>query len=169
MYVFAHLGLGYALVKPWWRSVPLRALLLGSILPDLIDKPLYYGCVLWTGKRGADIGLISGTRTFGHTLIFLLLCCAISIGRKSKVGLALSAGVATHLFLDCVSVMVSSHGESYQEEALLFPLHGWSFPVMVYPGLGAQIGQWFKPQQLFFEGIGACILLWLFFRLLPKR
>ena len=49
-----------------------RAFFVGALLPDLIDKPLYYGWSWLTGKHGADAGLISGTHLFGHTGVFLL-------------------------------------------------------------------------------------------------
>jgi hypothetical protein len=43
MFFFGHLGVGATLVRPWKERLPFRWVLLGAVLPDLIDKPLYYG------------------------------------------------------------------------------------------------------------------------------
>ncbi|MBI5201898.1 MAG: metal-dependent hydrolase, partial [Elusimicrobia bacterium] len=41
MIFFGHLGLGDALAAPVRRGLPRRWVLLGTVLPDLLDKPLY--------------------------------------------------------------------------------------------------------------------------------
>jgi hypothetical protein len=128
---FAHLGIGANLVRPWWKKLPLRAILLGTLLPDLIDKPLYYVPAFWTGKRGAELGLISGTRSVGHTLLFLaviFLLAAIPGGRR-KWWLGLGVGVATHLALDNVPELLSEFSPYSGRIALLFPHYGWRFPL----------------------------------------
>ena len=57
--------------QPQWEesSVLLMLLLLASIFPDGIDKPLYYG------------GVCRCTRTYGHTLLF---CVTFSTLGKSS-------------------------------------------------------------------------------------
>ena len=78
MFLLGHLGIGRELVKPFSKGLPLAGIFLGTILPDLIDKPLYYSLAVITHKWGSELGLISGTRTFGHTAAFLLLLTFIS-------------------------------------------------------------------------------------------
>lgn len=169
MYLFAHLGLGYLSVKPWWRSVPVWPLLFGAILPDLIDKPLYYAFAWSTGRHGEAIGLISGTRTFGHTLLFFLVCCAFALWKRSPSLAALSAGILSHLFLDCLGVAIASRGETLLIQSLLFPLNGWEFPAMVYSNVGDQLGHWFHPEQLVFEVLGLVVLIGLVRRTISGR
>ena len=65
MFVFGHLGIGYKLASPWSRRLSKRLILLGTVLPDLIDKPVYYGLSWWTGKSGAALGLIDRARQVG--------------------------------------------------------------------------------------------------------
>ena len=158
MYILGHLGIGALAVRPWWRTVSMKWLLLGTVLPDLIDKPLYYALCLWTGRQGAAIGLISGTRTIGHTALFLIFCGAISWFCKSRNGAALSAGVATHLLLDNLGDLFAN-GFSAYSHALLWPLLGWNFPVMPYPGLISQVGHLLDFKHLVFEILGAIVLL----------
>ena len=97
MFVFGHVGIGSWLARPLARPGELRWLVLGTLLPDLLDKPLYYGLVLATSRRAADLGLISGTRTFGHTLLAALLVLLAVRGRR---GAMVALGMATHLLLD---------------------------------------------------------------------
>src|SRR6185312_7307809 len=103
MFVLAHLGIGLELARPWRRRLPVKPLLLGTLLPDLIDKPLYYGLAWATGRRGYAIGLISGTRTFGHTVLFAAAIAAYAAARRSKAAAAVALGCATHLILDAVT------------------------------------------------------------------
>lgn len=110
MLLFAHLGIGLGLA--WllaWRSparIDYRFILLGAILPDLIDKPL-----------GAAMGL--ETRLWGHTFAFLFAVLAAgALGRWTPLRL-LGFGVATHLLLDLIWM---------QPDIALWPTFGWSFP-----------------------------------------
>jgi inner membrane protein len=94
-----------------WLDV--RLLLLGSMLPDLIDKPLGY------------LYLNSG-RTISHTLLFGLLSLAPLIyfhkpGQRRWL-VALSVGVFAHLFFD----------EMWSQPVVLFwPIYGTVFPLSV--------------------------------------
>src|SRR4051812_43796707 len=67
MFALGHVGIGRRLV-PRYRAFTARErwiFALGALLPDLIDKPLYYIPSWITGKRGAELGLIAGTHSFG--------------------------------------------------------------------------------------------------------
>jgi len=93
------------------RRIDLRVLLVGSLLPDIIDKPL---AVLYSGTLGG--------RTFSHTLLFLLataiagLCLYLS--RHKSWLLVLAFGVFMHLVLDEMWLRPGT---------LLWPLQGLSF------------------------------------------
>ncbi len=64
------------------------------LLPDLIDKPLYYSRLFpqWA----------TCTRTFGHTGALLCLVLLAAGLARSRWIMALALGMATHLFLDCL-------------------------------------------------------------------
>jgi hypothetical protein len=124
MLLFAHVGLTLAAGR-MFRRTSLAFLALGSMLPDIIDKPL--------GQ------LVHGTpamgRTFSHTLLFLLLISALAVYLRDARLVSLSGGVLAHLALDSMwaSPLV-----------LLWPLLGpfpqstldaWSYLEMVMQGL----------------------------------
>ena len=69
MFVLGHLGIGSRLLFSLRTRLPAGWLYLGCLLPDLIDKPLFYVPLLVMHQQ---LPLITGTRTFGHTGLFLL-------------------------------------------------------------------------------------------------
>jgi hypothetical protein len=89
MLLFAHLGLTLAAGR-FIRWADLAFLALGSMLPDIIDKPL--GLVVY--------GTPADGRIFSHTLLFLLVLTALAFYLKDVRLASVSAGVATHLVLD---------------------------------------------------------------------
>ena len=79
MFVLGHLGVGKKLAARPYRQfsrLDKRAFFVGALLPDLIDKPLYYVPAWLTGRRGAAAGILSGTHLFAHTGLFLLVVAA---------------------------------------------------------------------------------------------
>jgi len=89
MLLFAHLGLSLAAGR-MIRRTSLAFLALGSMLPDIIDKPL--GHLLY--------GTPAMGRIYAHTLLFLLLISAMALYLgDSRLG-SLSGGVLSHLILD---------------------------------------------------------------------
>lgn len=90
-----------------------RLVLLSSMLPDVIDKPL--GMVFF-----ADA--ISNGRVFGHTLLCALLVVGLAawlyFGRHARWGLVVAYGWVVHLALDAMWLY---------PHTLLWPLYGWSF------------------------------------------
>jgi hypothetical protein len=166
MFVFGHLGIGSKMIYPWRAQLPRAALLLGTILPDLIDKPLYYIPVAFVGREAASESLISGTRTFGHTLLLLLVVVALAVLKKSRLLAALAAGVATHNLLDLIGDQVQlSMGWTEPGpgpggiHALLWPLLGWDFPLSTTTIIGHGL-QLVNPWFIGCEIAGLCILLW---------
>jgi len=83
-------------------------LALGSMLPDIIDKPL--GLLAFgTAEQG---------RTFGHTLLFLIVLATLAVYLKNLRLASVSFGVLAHLVLDSM----------WKSPAILFwPLLG-NFP-----------------------------------------
>ncbi|MEK6578060.1 MAG: metal-dependent hydrolase [Bdellovibrionota bacterium] len=167
MFIFGHLGIGSALVRPFSKKLDLRLVLLGTVLPDLIDKPLYYIPSLITGKRGVELGLLSGTRTFGHTLIFFLCIALLAWTRRSKELAALMLGLGTHLFIDGFSDRFIFHAAYKQAEgikALFWPALGWSFPVFPFTGAKNHLSHVFHPIILWGECAGILLLAWGYWR-----
>src|SRR5437764_12209516 len=109
MFLFAHLGIGLGLA--WllaWKSparFDYRLVLFGSILPDLIDKPLGYA-----------LGL--ETRIWSHTFVFLFAILALSFEPRLWILRFVGFGVATHLLVDRIWEM---------PWVVLYPAYGWSF------------------------------------------
>jgi hypothetical protein len=165
MWVFGHLGIGSKLASPFSRKLPLRWVLFGTLLPDLIDKPLYYGSVLVTGRHGLEIGLISCTRTFGHTALFLFALSLIAYIRKSPLFAALTIGVATHLVLDGFQDYWLSHvmelgGESSLRIAALYPFLQASFADMPFTSFADHFKSGAQPFTIASESVGIAILGW---------
>ncbi len=134
MFVLGHLGIGSRLLFKLRRKLPPKWLYLGCLLPDLIDKPLYYGLHgVWP--------LITGTRSFGHAGLFLLtLLLAAAIARRPWAW-AIAAGVATHFALDIAGELVTgAEPDSSIWLAVFFPALGVRFPVAHFTSLLEHLG-----------------------------
>jgi len=174
VFVLGHVGVGVALAAPRLprdgRTV--RWLVLGAVLPDLIDKPLYYVLSFATGRTGADLGLVSSTRTFGHSLLFALLLYAVL---PRKLGLPLLLGMLTHVVLDelgdVVHVFFPQPGPPRSGPgtvaAILFPALGFHFPILPFSSAAEHIKGLVDPFTLAGEAIGAVLIFWHRGRLLP--
>jgi len=126
LFVLGHVGIGTRLLFGLRQRLPPRWLVLGCLLPDLIDKPLFYG-LLWT--RGHPDALISGSRSIAHSGLFLLALLALALALRRPGPWAVFAGVATHLVLDIGGELVTGavpDGSIWI--AVLFPALGWRFP-----------------------------------------
>jgi hypothetical protein len=130
--VLGHLGFGSALVRPLASGLRMRWLLLGTLLPDVVDKTVYYALALATGRSGAGIGLISGTRTFGHTALLLAALLILGWWSRSSAILGIALGLATHTPLDVALDFLTQRTESSALLAFVFPLRGLRFAVMPY-------------------------------------
>ncbi|OPY52530.1 MAG: hypothetical protein A4E49_01819 [Methanosaeta sp. PtaU1.Bin112] len=89
MLLFAHVGLTLATAR-FLSRMSLAALALGSMLPDIIDKPL--GLIVF--------GSPSMGRIFAHTLIFLILLSFLCIYFLDIRIISITWGVFCHLCLD---------------------------------------------------------------------
>jgi hypothetical protein len=129
MWPLAHLGIGSAMGRVGSPKLPFHWLLLGTLLPDLIDKPFYFGLGVY--EHFSNGGWVPGKRGFAHTVFFLLLLTGIAVVRRSAPLIAVSVGTATHLVLDLVSKLFGPHHLASDSLAVLFwPLMGWGFPTL---------------------------------------
>lgn len=92
MLLFAHLGLTLAAAQTTRKLInpAMGFVILGSMLPDIIDKPLGW----------AIYGTPAMGRIYAHTLVFLLALIAISLLARSKAVASMTGGVGAHLILD---------------------------------------------------------------------
>jgi hypothetical protein len=164
MFVLGHLGIGSWIAARRVRAQQLGWLLFGTLLPDLIDKPLYYGLSLATGRHGRELGLISGTRTFGHTL---LLVAALWILLPRRAGTPLALGMITHLGLDelgdllgLVFPALRTHSSPGTLNAILFPFLGLQFPSSPYRTALEHLSSLKNLYVVFGEIAGAALLAW---------
>jgi inner membrane protein len=133
---------------PVTRYVDIRLLIIGSMLPDIIDKPIgifFFGATFSNG------------RIFTHTLLFLILITATGYylyKRSQKLWmLTLAVGDFMHLALD----------EMWQVPTTLFwPLMGFNFPQL-------ELNEWIanmlqalfsSPYIYISETVGLAILIW---------
>jgi hypothetical protein len=160
---FGHLGLGDAAASPLRRDLPRRWVLLGTVAPDLLDKPVYFGLSWLSGRRGW--GIVRGTRSFGHAFLLAALVWWAGRARGDARLKALALGMATHPVLDFLSDWaafgVASAGRG---SAALWPLTGWGFPVPTYAGLGEHLRALSSPVLLSCEAAGLLWLAWAFSR-----
>ena len=141
------------------ESIDYRVVMVGALLPDIIDKPIYF---LYHNYFGEG-------RLFAHTLLFLI---TLTIGgiylykrRRNLWLLLLAFGTFTHLILD----------EMWHDpRTLLWPIYGLTFPREEYTTLSSWIsGMWhaFLADPLISapEVIGAIIIVVFFAVLIRKK
>jgi hypothetical protein len=160
VFALGHLGIGKKLAAVPYRRFSRgerRAFFLGALLPDLIDKPLFYVPFWITGRRDALFGLLSGTHLFAHTALFLLAVFAAAMLSRRAAMRAVAIGVATHMALDFI-------GLSMDVKTFAWPLFGWRFPQYPFANLGQHLTTFFRPITLAGELIGGAILWWDFSR-----
>jgi inner membrane protein len=133
-------------LKSLVRFLDLRLLIIGSMMPDIIDKPL------------ALTGFGNG-RSITHTLLISLVVLCIGvflyINIKKTWLLAIVIGMLTHLILDLMWLTPNT---------LFWPLYGWSFSSPVISLGFEQIKVWWNalltdPNVHISESIGLAVLL----------
>jgi len=134
------------LKNPEKRHIDYRFILLGSIFPDIVDKPL--GMLIFSG-------VIANGRIYTHTLLVnlvLLFMGMYLLKRKGANFLAFSLASCFHLVLDEMWLDL---------QTLLWPLYGWGFPKQVISHWWEHIlqGLFTNPWVYLPEIIGAVILL----------
>ena len=153
-----HLGATLLAVRYVYRdpAMDLRWVIAGSLLPDVIDKPL--GSMLLNDHFGAH-------RLFAHSIVFpitlffavLIITHRRSGLRKGLIGLVI--GALFHLVLDAAWA---------DPEAFFWPLFGWSFPA-TDPSAFWPLVQHLAAQPLVWAGeaFGAAYLIFLWRVYLP--
>ena len=147
-------GSGYAPGKKvsWFTALgsylDIRLLIVGSLLPDIIDKPVGQYFFRETFSNG---------RIFSHTLVFFLLIAAAGFflykSRRKIWLLTLALGTLAHLILD----------EIWHAPATLFwPFLGFAFEKADLTGWASNIFQALlsNPRVYVPEAVGLLILLW---------
>lgn len=165
MIFLGHLGLTTAALKKSeqvfndaYYKVDYRVVLLGSVLPDIIDKPIYLALHLLGNNT-------ISSKLFGHTLGFSALVIIFgyiySKINHNKNLFILGICSLIHLILDGMWEIPST---------LLYPLYGISFPLRLHiisPHLYlSTLYTW--PVLLSFELIGGLILIY-YFKLSKKQ
>ena len=131
-----------------WSRVDIRLLLIGSLLPDIIDKPVGQYFFRETFSNG---------RIFSHTLLFLIMVtvAGLYLYRRSNREwlLVLSFGTFTHLVLDQMWLA---------PQTLFWPLLGFTFD-------REELADWVpnmlqamltNPEVYIPELVGAIVLFW---------
>ena len=119
------------------------------MLPDIIDKPLYY----------AHLSECQLTRTFGHTDLLVLVLAATAFATRSRIWAALAVGAATHSLMDIGLDMVTSDRSS-AFTALTWPFLETRFYLRPFRTPIDQIKQLWQVPVLACEVIGLTLLWW---------
>ena len=174
MLPLGHMGIGRRLVAPWSEGLPIWPIYLGCVVPDIIDKPLYHLGKLITGHTPV-FGVITGTRTVGHTTVLAVLIGVLALWRRSNWWKALALGMASHLVLDTLGDFVNlmspgpkSAGPSGGISAVFWPALGWSFPPARMPTFGTYAVATFSVANVLAEVTGG-VLLYFDWRLRRSR
>ena len=151
LYLFLPRGI-HTFREPWTERLDDRALIVGSMLPDIVDKPL----ALFLAPTLVGPSL----RNYGHTLVFAALVLAVALAlaalMKRQWPLTLALASAGHLVLD---LMWFSH-------RILF----WPFTTSDFSP--RNIHEWGPhPDVIYFsaEILGLIVILWIGLRLIVTR
>lgn len=148
--LFWHTGATIAIARYTFRDdrMDLRMLVLGALLPDLIDTPL--GLIFYR-----QLGTV---RLFSHSLllagaVMVAVVLATRRGRPRKFWMPIAIGLLLHLLLDAMWL---------DPETLWWPLLGWSFtpagPATAMSYVGSVLTDW---RVWLGEAIGLGYLLYL--------
>ena len=148
-------------VFSWFDSLgqfmDIRLLILGSLLPDIIDKPV--GDFLFSNE-------FHNGRIITHTLLISLIVLLAGIltfkNQRRHWTLALAIGMIAHLILD----------EMWKTPQTLFwPLYGWSFPRGDYENVISLWWSilWQEPFVFITECIGLIIIISFVYTLAKQK
>ena len=140
-----------------WNRLDMRVILIGSLVPDIIDKPI--GLLFFRET-------LSNGRIIGHSLLFLILVTLAGLylyrSRGTTTLLGVSFGVFTHIIFD----------QMWETPRTLFwPIYGVTFGrestadwiPNIFHGLTTD------PCVYLPELVGAAILVWFILVLVRKR
>lgn len=157
VFPLGHMGLTVALgrmvLHQKSKVLDYRVLLLGSMLPDFIDKPIGLALTI-EGRNVAHTLLFAVTLTLGLTLLLLSRRLGPAGSQRLTLLWPLSLGVWTHLLLDRMWEM---------PHTVLWPFLGWGFPHATLD-LQALLLSLYDPYVLSGELLGLSTLLLIFWR-----
>lgn len=133
-----HLVAGALLAR--WSNLPVAAVVAGTIIPDLVDKPL------------GSLGVTNYFHTVGHSGLIVLLFVPLAF--YGRTGLAVWVGWVSHLALDAAHIVIN--GRPADTQFLLWPLLHPTGQVQLPPGEFALFYLW---SPSFFVEVG----IWLVF------
>ena len=138
--------------QPWTERLDDRVLILGSMLPDIVDKPL----ALFVSPAIVGYSL----RSYGHTLLFaailLTVAIALSAWLKRDWPIAFALASAGHLALDMMW---------YSHRILLWPFTNPDFSPRYIHEWGPNPG----PIYMTAEIAGVAAICWVALRLILTR
>lgn len=103
----SHVAMGYLIGV--LSRYPIAYLVLGSALPDLIDRPLYW------------LGLTPLPHTIGHSLFVAVPVSLVAIYLLGDRGIAFAIGWLVHLATDVLNVL-TTQGPARAPYYVLYPL-----------------------------------------------
>ncbi len=150
--LFWHAGATIAIARYTFRDdrMDLRMLLLGALLPDLIDTPI--GLIFY--------GRLHSVRLFTHSLLFaaVVMLAVVRLtrrGRPRKMWMPLAIGLLLHLLLDAMWL---------DPETLWWPLLGWGFSPAGAGDVSGYIGSVLSDWKMWLgEALGLVYLTYLWF------
>jgi inner membrane protein len=149
--LFWHLGGTLWLFRWIFRDpkVDVRFLLLGAILPDLIDLPI--GTLILADRYST--GELWFHSLSAAALYMAIVLLATRRGRRRRAWMAVGVGWLLHLLLD---------GMWFNQEVFLWPFFGWEIPPAETPFWSLA---WERaladPWRWVREAVGIAYLLWL--------
>ena len=148
--LFWHAGATVAIARYTFRDdrMDLRMLLLGALLPDLIDTPIglvFYG--RFHSVRLATHGLILAA------LVMVAVVMSTRRGRPRKMWMPLAIGLLFHVLLDAMWL---------DPETLWWPLLGWDFSAAGAEKVGSYVASVISDWRVWLgEGAGLVYLAYL--------
>jgi inner membrane protein len=151
--IFWHTGATVAFTRYTFRdpNMDLRYLVLGAILPDLIDTPI--GFAFWPAFE--NVRLVAHSLLFAATVMVIVLLLTRR-GRPRKRWMPLAIGILLHLVFDAMW---------RQPETLWWPFLGWHFTSRGFATVGDYV-VWLvtDPTTWILEGVGLLYLVYLGYR-----
>lgn len=140
-----HLSVGYLLGI--YTRFPIQWLVLGSALPDLVDRPLYW------------LGLTPYTHTVAHSIAVAGPLCAVAIWLLGPRGAALAIGWFGHIGTDFLNVLTTKGLSTAAHYVLYFdppPAGQDAFSSVTIPLPRTGIGHTIHPLLLLLESALLC-------------
>ena len=159
MFVFGHVGFGRTLIGPLRRTLPVVPFVVGALLPDVIDKPLYYSHVS---------SFVTCTRTFGHTGLFVAALGAVAWATRSPAWLGVTVGAATHPVFD-IAMDLLGRPPSSALIALTWPFLQTRFYTRDFASPLDQLRQTWRPDTMITEVIGIALIAYEYWTRTVRR